>query len=594
MQADVKFAHPPSRAVILSATITIVLVSFAVYSNALFNGFVYDDKFQVLKNPWITDFRYIPTVFSSEAWGFKGDGISNYYRPMMHVFYMIAYRLFGLDAWGYHAMVILFHTGVSVLVFLLTYRILAHSGITFPLVSSSAAVILFITHPIHTEAVTPVMSITEPSFAFFYILAFYLYIRCKEKNKTLCPFSVLSFLLAALCKETALTLPVVLAAYDLVFDRKQEKRKDIAIRYAPYLFAGVLYFGMRLHALGSLVPLNRHSEFSIYQSLVNIFPLIIRYLGKFLVPVNLNAKYEFHPYASLFDTGVILSLAGTILLLSIVYLSARRAKTVFLGLCLAAVPLLPTLYIRAIPYPFAERYLYLPSVGFALILASCVAWIITKPKGPLALAVVLPMIVGLYAYGTIRRNQVWKDEFSLWSDTVTKSPHDATSRANLGYALLSRGRVNDAIEQYKTAVSLEPNSEMFKALGVAYTTIGQADKAVEAFDSALKIQPNDATTYNDIGAAYQQSGMLDKAIERYETALKLNPGLPDTHYNIGLAYQSKGLLDNAIKHFEIAVRLNPNDGEIRGRLAGAYEMKKRSQKNGHEAKSFQRHGSAIP
>ncbi len=502
----------------------------------------------------------------------------------MHVFYMIAYQLFGLNAWGYHAINIFFHAGVSVLVFLLTYRILARSGIPSPLFPSSAAAILFVTHPVHTEAVTPVMSITEPSLAFFYILSFYLYILSKENNKKILLFSALSFFFAALCKETAITLPIVLVAYDFVFDRKREKLADLSRRYTPYLLVAALYFIMRMHALGSFAPLNRHSELSLYQSFINIFPLITRYLMKLLLPVQLNAKYEFHPYISLYDFRVFLSLGVTIMILFILYWSAKRAKIVFLGLCLFAVPLLPTLYIRAIPYPFAERYLYLPSVGFALIIALCIARIIMKPQGPVVMAVVLPAVVGLYAYGTIQRNPVWRDEFSLWSDTVMKSPHDAIARANLGFALKSRGRLEEAIEQYRTAVGLDPNSEMFKALGVAYTAAGQTDKAIEAFESALRIQPNDATTYNDLGAVYEGLGMLDKAVEFYQAALKLNPDLPDTHYNLGLAYRREGLLDSAIVHFETAARLNPGDDEFRRSLADAYEMKNASQKTGREAK----------
>jgi hypothetical protein len=99
--------------------ITLIFFScFASYFNALFNGFVYDDIFQVVENRWIKNTSYLPDFFSQGVWGFAGGKISNYYRPIMHLIYMLAYHIFGLHPWGFHFVNILFHAGVSLLVFL--------------------------------------------------------------------------------------------------------------------------------------------------------------------------------------------------------------------------------------------------------------------------------------------------------------------------------------------------------------------------------------------------------------------------------------------------------------------------------------------
>ena len=138
----------------------------------------------------------------------------------MHIIYMSIYYVLGLNPWGFHLVSVLFHAGVSVMVFIITSRLLrdlrpqARVSSTTP---AFMAALLFAAHPIHTEAVAWAAGLPDLSFTFFYLLSFYLYIRSKDSNA---PFSIVfflsiaSFFLAALCKEPALTLPLIIAAYD--------------------------------------------------------------------------------------------------------------------------------------------------------------------------------------------------------------------------------------------------------------------------------------------------------------------------------------------------------------------------------------------
>ncbi|MGD0884816.1 MAG: hypothetical protein ABSA46_08080, partial [Thermodesulfovibrionales bacterium] len=153
----------------------IFLVCFAVYFNALSNDFAYDDTDQVLKNHWIRDVQYIPDIFSKSVWSFQGEtAISNYYRPFMHLIFMLNYYVFGLRPWGFHLVNILFHAGVSILVFVLASRLLRASsnasrlkekGFVGSLLSPPfLGAVLFATHPIHTEAVAWVAGIPDLSY----------------------------------------------------------------------------------------------------------------------------------------------------------------------------------------------------------------------------------------------------------------------------------------------------------------------------------------------------------------------------------------------------------------------------------------------
>ena len=119
MQTDLSPAKQLSSSKYTAIAI-ILIISIGVYLNALSNEFVYDDKFQVLNNPWIKNIRYIPEIFLTNVWAFVGEeNLSNYYRPLMHIIYMINYHIFGFKPWGFHLTNILLHGGVSVLLFLL-------------------------------------------------------------------------------------------------------------------------------------------------------------------------------------------------------------------------------------------------------------------------------------------------------------------------------------------------------------------------------------------------------------------------------------------------------------------------------------------
>jgi len=130
--------------------------------NILFNGFVYDDDNQVLKNPYIRSFHYLREIFTTNVWSFKGaSGVSNYYRPMMTLGYLVCYKLFGLRAYGFHLVSLLLHVLVVCLVFGLTERV------TGDRVWAFAAGALFALHPIHTESVAWIAAVTDLELTFF-------------------------------------------------------------------------------------------------------------------------------------------------------------------------------------------------------------------------------------------------------------------------------------------------------------------------------------------------------------------------------------------------------------------------------------------
>jgi tetratricopeptide (TPR) repeat protein len=559
-----------------------ILLSCAVYVNTLRNGFVYDDIPQVVQNPWIRDFQFLPEIFSANVWAFQGIS-TNYYRPLLHISYLMSYHLFGLAPWGFHLVNIVLHAGVSLLVFLIASRLFS---VTAPQASPVSrflpfiAAVLFAVHPIHTEVVAWVGGVTDLSFTLFFLLALYFHILAAEKEvhrKILSVLSVASFFLATLCKEPALVLPLILAAYDYSYTRNAFRPLDFLRKFSLYMGAAVFYFILRFNALGGFAPVRRHGELGLTDYLINVFPLFRQYLQKLLLPIHLNAYHVFSPITSVFEPNGLLSLAVTMAFTVAVLLAMKKNRPAFFALALVLLPLLPSLYIPgAGENTFAERYLYLPSFGFVLLIALLVEWVASQRLNwSVPLAVALILVTGLYAHGTVQRNTVWRDDEHLWRDVIQHSPNSAVPHYNFACALNAQGRIDEAIEEYRTAIRIQPAAAAYRSLGAAYQAKGLLQESVEQYELALRLLPGDADTHTLLAAAYAESGDLDKAIEHFRMIVQLQPDSANAQYNLGAAYLEKGLPMEAIPHLESAVRLNPAESLFRKRLESAYAMQRR-------------------
>jgi Flp pilus assembly protein TadD len=557
----------------------LAVASLAVYANTLAGEFVYDDMSQVLENRWIRDVSYLPDILFKSVWSFLGEGTSNYYRPMMHTVYMANYHLFGLKPWGFHLVNALFHAGTSLLVFLLAARLFppryaapsAGRGMTGEVLSIPfIAALLFAVHPIHTEAVAWVAGLPDLSFSFFFLLSFLLYIVSTSGDrlhKGFYSLSVASFFLSALSKEPALTLPLLLFAYDHLFGDPGTGFKWRWKRYVPYLLAAAVYFALRLYALGGIAPEKRHEHLSALQHVINVFPLFMDYLGKLLLPIRLNAFHVFRPVASLLEARGILSIAVFAAFAAATVLAYRRNRAACFCLLLIVIPLLPAFYIRGLGLnTFAERYLYLPSAGFAMLAAMPFARAAEGyARRAVAAIAALALLAGIYSVGTVRRNAVWRENLTLFADTVRKSPDAGLPQKELGIALLEKGKVEEAIASFEKAILIEPSDfRVYNNRGMAFDQMGRFDLAMADFDRAIALEPRACEAYNNKGKSYGQIGRFEEAIEQFHRAIEINPAFAMAHCNRGLAYSLIGRDDMARKDVNRAIELDKHYAEAYG------------------------------
>jgi len=512
---NVLLSDPMRKRIPALLILIIFLVSFAVYFNALFNGFVYDDQTQVLGNHWIRDVKYIPDIFSNGVWSFQRETIiSNYYRPLMHLIFMFNYYVFGLRPWGFHLVNILFHAGVSILVFVIISRLLRASlissqedekGFIGALLSPPfLGAVLFATHPIHTEAVAWVAGIPDLSYAFFSLLSLYFYMRSEEGTKGMYPLSVVSFSAAAFCKEPALMLPIILMAYDSLFGKRAKGYLPFIKRYIPYLLVAGAYLGLRYHALGGFSPQEPHILLSTCGYIINVFPLFTQYLENLLLPLNLNVFHVLHPIYSIFGTIGIVSLTVMAAFVVVTFIAFKKKNKVCFGLLVIALPLLPSLYIPAVgENVFAERYLYLPSFGFVLLIAFALSRAkAVNPRLASGLVMISLTVAVLYSAGTVSRNTVWRDDVTLFTDTVRKSPDAALPHNNLGIVYLNQNRLAEAVNEFITVLKLKPDADAHYNLGIAYLNQNRLTEAVNEFIAVLKLKPDDTEARNKLQICY--------------------------------------------------------------------------------------------
>jgi len=558
-----------------AALVGIIIISAAVYINTIQNGFVYDDTWQVVRNSWIRDVRFIPDIVTSDVWKFSGEAPSNYYRPMMYLIYMVIYHLFGLDPRSFHALNILLNTLVCVLVFMTTVKLFQQlrpstEQIVIP---SFAAAVLFATHPVHTEAVAWIAGVPELSYSLFCLLSFYLYARSREGANRTYVLSILAFVLATFCKEPALLFPLVLIAYDHCLGMSRGENLVFLRRYVAYFAAGAIYLAMRGFSLGKLLQTGKHHQLDVSGAFINIFPLFSAYMAKLIWPFDLNAYIVFDPISSLMTlrggAGIVALLVFIILLVT----NRKKNGLVFLGLSLIVVPLLPALYIPALPENmFAERYLYLPSAGFCLLIAVFLGQTGSE-KGLRAIGAGLLTIavIASYATGTVVRNAVWKDDVTFYSDVVRKSPNVPMMHVNLGWTYFRMGRIEDAFREYRIALELKPGlAEAHNNIGMIYERQNLIGEAVNEYRTALEQDPNYPAAHINLGNAYTRLGLVDNAISEYRAALQLSPRSATAHYNLGNVFANSGLLDEAIGEYRAAIELRPFEVDYRINLGLAY------------------------
>ncbi len=546
----------------------LLLLSTLPYIGILRNDFAYayDDKAQIIDNPYVHSFGHLQEILTTNVWSQRGaQGATYYYRPMMTLGFLLCYQIFGPLAYGFHLASLLLHTAVALLLFLFAERLFRDRF------AALAAAALFALHPIHVESVAWISAVTDPQLTFFYVLAFWFFIRLGEYSAArrygMLAGTTACFALALLSKEQALTFPALAAIYEFAY-RDQTggaRRAERLLWQAPLWLLAIVYLGLRVRILGAITHNPGWHPLTFYQAILSGVALTGQYVFKLFWPAHLLAFYAFRPSTSLLQGPVLAGLGALALCAAGFFVLWKRARPASFGIIWLLVNLAPVLNARWMTaYVFADRYFYLPSVGFCLVAgwaAAVFGRIAAKRRlawqaaaAGSACAVVLLCIVRVAT-----RVPVWHDDITLLTSTLAAEPNEYILRSGLGQAYALRDEWGPAEREYREALRLKPGfAQSLSALGTVYARERRFNEAVPLLGRAIALDPSDAEAHLTLGSAYAETGRMDLAEEQFRTAITLAPLNYLSHNLLGKLYFDAGKLALAEAQFLESLSCEPN------------------------------------
>jgi hypothetical protein len=452
-------------------TLAIPLLAGAVaYSNVLGNGFVLDDFHFIVENPSVTGEAPLGWLSVTTTSG------GHFYRPLGLLSFRLDHLLFGASSLWMHLASGLYHLLATALVVLIARRLIGSAA-------ALAAGLLFAVHPVHVEAVTGLANRPEVLATIFYLAAILARLRLPERWSG--PTILAAFLLALLCKESAVTLPVFLLLVDWL--RPGGRLRPTSLLWTlPALFA---YYAMRTVAfqpVGFTVYPDWFAGKPLWLIVLNVLDLIWRYTVLLVFPLDLCADWG--PPRVPEVTGIHLgSAAGLAVVLVCVIgfaLAVRRRAGVSLGLGLGIVAMAVYLHIVPLGVLMAERFLYLPSAGFCLAAGAGMATLSRRLPKPLLNWSVLGVVALSFTTLTLERNVDWKDSLTLWRVTTAHPRATAFSHANLGLSWYWAGERDKAKAELERALRMAPQHSNFRvALARIYAEEGRRDAAIRLLEA---------------------------------------------------------------------------------------------------------------
>jgi len=566
------------------------LLTGLLYVNALENEFVqWDDATYVTENPFIRELspHQVYRIFSSI--------LASNYTPLTILSYAVDYHFWKLDPRGYHITNLLLYLIDAILVYFVASRMLQRPP--FALLSS----LIFLTHPLHVESVTWVSARKDVLSLAFFLISFLLFARYLEQNpakgerreaqgrgspRLTYVGALWGMVGALLSKATTLTLPFVFVLYDLCkggFETRPGKsgRQEVSSKlqiYIPFfLMSGLLtYLHIKVSQISGV--LQEYHGGSFYSTLLVIPKVLCLYIQLFFSPVHLSAWYEISIPSSILDPSALFPSLGLVGILGLMIWAYTLSRRVFFAISWFFITLLPVSNLLPTSTLLADRYMFIPSLGLSLLSGIALENLYHLRSRLFSADFVRTVTVTgsiflllFYSVLTVERNTVWSNDYTLWSDTVQKSPDSYLPHHNLAAAYFKAGQVDAAIAEYETALKIKPDALGTRYnLGIAYAEKNLLDRAEAKFQEVLSLSPWHAEAHYSLGLIYDRQGRWDEAMKSYQKALEFKPDFAEAHNNLGSLYYLTGSFNKAIEEFHRALELKPDHVKALNNLKIAY------------------------
>jgi tetratricopeptide (TPR) repeat protein len=511
----------------------ILLLTLILFGSSVNHQFVdLDDPQYVTENYTIRQLNAesVGNIFSS----FQNAN----YHPLTTTLNAIHYHFFKLNPMPYHATNLLLHLLNILLVFYLIYLMTKETA------TSVITALFFAIHPFHVESVSWVSELKDVLYTFFYLaslICYYLFLSRDSRMKYYI-YALVLFLLSCFSKSAAITLPVLLLLFDYFKGRKFSR--DVLLEKIPF-FAISVVFGLLAifsqQSEGAIREIEMHHGF--FEKIFYITYSISYYILGVFFPFNLAAIHPYPKYLNgMLPMEYYLSPLLVLLVIWWVYKNRKNKDLVF-GSVFFIVTL--SLVIQIIPLGqaiVAERYTYVPYIGAFFIVGRYYSKILKRSNRIYNyLFFILIAFAVYFSVTTFKRNMVWRDSLSLFTDASSKNPGENNLiYNNLGTSKFNSGDYEGAIEAFNKAIELGVHDEAaLNNRGSAKFILGRIEEALADFNAAIKAKPDFSDPYRNRGVIWYQQQNFNAAIADFDKCLELNP-------EDGIAYYYRGIAKSKI------------------------------------------------
>lgn len=543
------------------------LIAFWPLQHAAFTN--YDDNLYIFENYRL----FQGFTWEAVCWAFK-DFHTGYWHPLTWLSLMVDYRLFGMNAGGYHWGNVLFHLANSLLLYLVLRKMTA-----LP-IRSAAVPLLFALHPLHVESVAWISERKDVLSALFFFLSILVYVQYVEKRSRIKYFTLLIlFSMGLMSKPSIVVLPCILLLLDYWPLQRIFPFQGVALKESkwerwlaltdklPLFFMssviGIATFGTA-EKMGAVVSLANLPFCARLQNALLSYGL---YLKKMIWPFDLAVFYPlqtsvpFRPFALSVLTLTIITGFALRWFRSRPYLGVGWFW--YLGVLFPVSGL-----FQSGAQSMADRYTYLSLVGVFIALVWGAADIVQRWRisGPHIVLAAIPIILLLTGLCRVQVGY-WQDNISLFEHAIQVTQNNYVAHNALGLSLANQGKIEEALNQYRQALKIQPNYvRANNNMGLTLMEKGENSKAIRYFQAAIALDPHHASAYNNMGIALAKTGDTEGAIRNFRRALEMKPHDPNTHNNLGISFLAKRDYRTAAGYFLNALELNPHDVSVLNNL----------------------------
>ena len=572
----------------------LMVVGFLVYSFNLQNKLFWDDDDWIKGNVFVHDFAHTKEIFTQNI--LAGYGLnSNYYRPLLLLSFAGNYAIGSIKPLGYHLVNNGLHVANGILIFLILLGVFKRRLPAF------LAALLFLIHPLQTEAVTYISGRGDPMSVFFMLLTLWSFIKFETigllrglTSKYLVG-SLLSMVAAVLSRETAVLMPVFLMIFYVSFlavDGFWRSLKKSVIKTIPYWGITVAYAVLRLTVFNFKNTINFYSQANDYTQhlsyrLYTFGHALVEYFKLIFAPVGLHMERDLPLKTSLFQWPVPLAVIIILAVLGVGFWFYRKSQKLpttnyqlqtnlwFFGWGWFFVALAPVSGIIPINAVMYEHWLYLPLIGFFTIVAFYLVKLFDYLKSKshsifyFLLSIFLVVYFSFFAYQSIQRNILWGKPIEFYESILKYNPNTVRIMNNLGNLYSEKGDIDQAAVMYQRAVSI-PGGNLFAQpyynLGNIYRDQKNIEAAIEQYKKAIEVDSAFPFAYQNLAVIYANRGQLVEAAEMLEKVKKLRPTEPRVYYNLALIYTAQNKFSLAISNLEQGLGFSGGDPETEGAI----------------------------